>query len=253
MTEQILEDLLKKSFFNKFFLKKRRENLYQLIVPIYHDDGDMFDMFVKYNSDDSLTICDCGLTLMRLSYNCDIDKPKNKRIFSKIVEDNGAFDEDGNISILTSPDMLFENIMQFSQIINKVLDIENEQRNISGDFYKLTKQYITSSLAKYEPKLNYSPIKDKKEFSVDYFLNTRGKPAYLFAVYNDQKALDTIVNIMTFQEKKIPFTSIIVHKNYDLLTLKTRKKIMTTADKQFPDYEDFTENIGTYLERLSVG
>ena len=252
MTEQKLKDLLRKSFFDKFSLEKRRKNLYQLMVPIYHDDGDMFDMFIKSNSDDSLTICDCGLTLMRLSYNCDIDKPKNKRLFSKIIEDNGAFDRDGDVLISTSPDMLFENIMQFSQIINKILNIENKQRNISTEFYKLTKQYITSSLAKYNPQLNYSPI-GKEEYSVDYCLDTSGKPAYLFAVYNDQKALDTVVNIMTFQEQKIPFTSIIVHKNYDSLALRTRKKIMTAADKQFPDYDEFTENITTYLERLSVG
>ena len=119
MLKQDLKDILQKSFHDKFDLVERKENLYQLIVPLYHEDGDMMDIFIRV-SGDSLSVCDCGMTLMHLSYTFDVDSEHKEKILFEILNQNDVKYEDGNIFIPTTADMLFRNIMQLSQVISKV-------------------------------------------------------------------------------------------------------------------------------------
>lgn len=61
-----ISDVLKSSFYNQFNLKEKRTDLYQIFVPLYHPDGDMFDIFLKILPNNQLLLTDCSLTLMRL-------------------------------------------------------------------------------------------------------------------------------------------------------------------------------------------
>ena len=54
---------------------ERRPGIYQLIVPILHEDGDMVDIYLQDSprGPGDVRICDFELTLMRLSYTHDIN------------------------------------------------------------------------------------------------------------------------------------------------------------------------------------
>ena len=127
--EKEIRDLLKRSLHDKFSLVKRRENIYQLIAPLYHEDGDIMDIYIRADGA-SLVVCDCGMTLMRLSYYFDINTPRKEQIMMEIIADNGAQCVDGEILIPTKPNMLFANIMQFSQVIAKVSSMKTLRRKI---------------------------------------------------------------------------------------------------------------------------
>ena len=75
-----ISDVLKSSFYNQFNLKEKRTDLYQIFVPLYHPDGDMFDIFLKILPNNQLLLTDCSLTLMRLSYTFEIDSPNNQTL-----------------------------------------------------------------------------------------------------------------------------------------------------------------------------
>ena len=56
----------------------------QLVTPFHHADGDPMEIYLLHSDDDTLTLSDCGMTLMRLSYAIDIsDSIMNS--FQKIV------------------------------------------------------------------------------------------------------------------------------------------------------------------------
>ena len=74
-------DLLQKQFGDFVRLEEKRPNIQQVYAPLYHEDGDMMDLFLDLPKDANLTedkeirISDHGMTLMRLSYGFDLDTP----------------------------------------------------------------------------------------------------------------------------------------------------------------------------------
>ncbi|MCX5873213.1 MAG: DUF1828 domain-containing protein, partial [Deltaproteobacteria bacterium] len=83
-------DLLKEQFNSQVLFRERRPGIIQLIAPLYHEDGDMVDIFLEtINGDqEKIRVCDHGMTLMRLSYNFDLDTPNKERIFQRILSEN---------------------------------------------------------------------------------------------------------------------------------------------------------------------
>ena len=254
MDKQEIGKILSHSLNDRFYLEEKRNNLYQLFVPIFHDDGDMLDIYIDLNTDDgSLTICDYGKTLMRLSYTFDINTPRQEKILNSIIRDNGGFIDDGNISIKSSPKLLFENVMQLSQIISQVEAMKYTKRHSSKNlFYEDIDNYIGSNLQSFNPQKNILPIPSRDDLTVDYKLVVKDKPIFLFGILGNDKALSSVISILSFQQKKIPFTSIAVHSNYNALSQSTQKKIMNAADKQFFDFNSFCDTALDYLEHTAV-
>lgn len=251
MQELELNKLLEKSFYNKFKICQKREHLYQLFLPIYHSDGDMMDIFVKVNPDDTLTICDCGMTLMRLSYTFDIDSKNKEKILYNIIRENGALNLDGNICINTSTNLFFESIMQLSQIISKVSNMKIMQRDvITNMFYENIDAYISFNFKNYSPIKHFTPIEGRNELVVDYCFQVSIKPIYLFAINGNTRAKDSVISMLTFQNEGIPFTSVAVHENFGTLSSSTQKMIMNTADKQFFDYNSFKSDYPKFFDRM---
>lgn len=249
MTQDMLNDILSKSFYNKFRLDERRPNLYQLSVPIYHNDGDMIDLFIKTNGHD-ITLCDCGLTLMHLSYSFDINTKNREKLLNDIVRDGGAVNDDGNICLATSPNMLFESIMQMSQVISKISAMKALQRDVIHSlFYDEVNSYISTSLKEFKPVKNFVPIKGRDELTVDYLFETPSKPIYLFAVRGNSKAKDSVISMLSFQQEKTPFIGIVVHDDYRELSTATQKMIMNAADKQYFDFNSFTSDRSGFVDR----
>lgn len=251
MQELELNNLLQKSFHNKFNITKKRERLYQLFLPLYHNDGDMMDIFVKVNPDDTLTICDCGMTLMRLSYTFDIDSKNKEKMLSNIVKEGGALNLDGNLCINTSNDLFFENIMQLSQVIAKVSNMKIMQRDIIASmFYENIDTYISDKFKDYSPLRKFTPIEGRDELVVDYCFQTTAKPIYLFAIRGNDKAKNSIISMLTFQQESLPFTGVAVHEDFNALSLSTQKMIMNAADKQFFDYNSFKTDSSKFFGRV---
>ena len=74
-------NLIKESFDGKIDIYPRREGLFQLILPVFYEDGDMVDVYIRQSPDnkEKIRISDCGMTLMRLSYTYDISSPSGKK------------------------------------------------------------------------------------------------------------------------------------------------------------------------------
>lgn len=81
-TDMDLLGILKAEFNEHVALREKRPNIMQVIAPLYHEDGDMLDIFIDVprNSGEPMIISDHGLTLMRLSYSYEVDSPTKRKI-----------------------------------------------------------------------------------------------------------------------------------------------------------------------------
>ena len=247
----LLLNELKQNFNNRISFREKGEEIYQIIAPFYHEDGDMYDLFLEMDKGNGLyRICDHGLTLMRLSYNYELDTPKKEELFYQILLDNKISNDNGNLFIEATPDYIYNAIMRFTQTISKVTNMQIYRREvIKSLFYEDLQDFITTELPQFFPVSNYLPISEREDLEVDFCFQLQPKKLFLFGVKDNSKARLVSISCLEYMRKHIPFRSIIVHEDFDQLSTKDRRIITNVVDKQFTDFSDFKTNARTYFER----
>ena len=245
-------DFLRDQFNNQVSFRERRPGVLQLVAPLFHEDGDMIDIFLEpaNKEDDKIRICDHGMTLMRLSYHFDIDTPNKERIFQKILSENRIAEERGNLFLDARPEKLYPSVLQFAQAVAKVSNMQLFKREvIQSLFYEMLTEFIDDALKKFNPRQNVLPIPERDDLEIDFEFNIKPRPVYLFGVKDSAKARLTTISCLEFQRAKIPFKSFVVHEDFENLNRKDRSRITSAADKQFISLDDFKDNAEQVLER----
>lgn len=240
--------------FGRVQFREKRSGLFKILVPFFYEDGDMYDMFVEESPKNSslLRISDYGLTLMKLSYNFDIDTPKKREVLENTIMQNRCLFSDGMIYLDISPQQFEMGIYQFAQVISKVNAMDMlSYDTIQSLFYEHLDKYVVEKLSDYDYFRNYLPSSDS-QLVVDYKVSAKvgnAKPIFLFGVNENTKASKVVITCLSFQKQRIPFRSLIVHENIDNLSSFNRNQIMNAADKQFASIDDFCVDGLDYIER----
>lgn len=243
---------LREQFNNRISFREKRPGIQQLIAPLYHEDGDMVDIFIELLNENSkaIRISDFGMTTMRLSYHFDIDTPNKERIFQRIITENKVSEKDGVLYIDTKPESLYPSILQFAQTVAKISNMELYKREvIQSLFYEMLTEFIEESLREYNPKPTTYPISDRDDLEVDFQFDIQPRPIYLFGVKDNSKARLITISCLEFHRSRLPFKSAVVHEDLSNLSKKDLNRITSAADKQFPTLEDFIEKGEEYLKR----
>ncbi|GAB1431735.1 DUF1828 domain-containing protein [Spirochaetota bacterium] len=243
---------LKQSFNNRISFREKKEGTYQIVAPFYHEDGDMYDIFLEFSKNNGkYRICDHGLTLMRLSYTYELDTPKKEEIFFQILLDNNVYNDNGNLFIEVQEDEhVYNAIMRFSQVISKVTNMQIYRRElVKSLFYEDLKDFILNNLLQFVPSSNFLPITDREDLEVDFRFEIKPKNLFLFGVKDNAKARLVSISCLEYLRKNVSFRSIIVHEDFDQLSSKDRRIITNVVDKQFTDIADFKANALSYFER----
>jgi hypothetical protein len=243
--------VLRSQFNDRVRLVEKRSGIFQLLAPLHHEDGDMVEIYIeKIGDNGKIRISDHGMTIMRLSYEYDIDTPNKKRIFEKMLSENQLSENDGRLYLETSPDILYPSILQFVQTVGKISNMKLFKREvIKSLFYEMLEEFISETLMRFRPEPKVLPIPDRDDLEVDYSFRKFKRPLFLVGVKDDTKARLTTISCLEFQRAKIPFKSIVVHEDFEALSKKDRKRITSALDKQFVDLEDFKSHGEEYLIR----
>ena len=224
-------ELLREQFGAHVTLREKRPGVTQLIVPLFHEDGDMMDIFLDADPGGSakVRVCDHGLTRMRLSYTFDIDTPNKERIYQRILTENRVADADGELFIETTPDELYLTLLQFSQAVSKVCNMRYFRREVLASLFdELLAEFIESELSRFHPQRSVLPIADRDELEVDWEFRPNGVPFHLFAVRDANRARLATISCLEFQRHRLKFKSLAVHEDMDKLA---RKDIRLTCGR----------------------
>jgi hypothetical protein len=252
MDSQTALQHLRDGFKNRISFRERRKNIYQLIAPLYHEDGDMVDLYVEVpeNGSNWIRVSDFGKTLMRLSYSFEIDTPNKEKIYRQIVSQNHVSEANGTLYIEVSPDDLYAGTLQLYQVIAKISNMKLYRREVIRSlFFELLTEFVMTKLPRFRPQQDYYPIPGHEEYKVDFCFNGRPKPIFVFGVSDASHARLATISCLKFQTENIPFRSAIVLESLDVMGRKDQARLMSAADKEFPSLGDFQENAEKYLER----
>jgi len=243
-------DHINKSFNNRLQYREKRPGIFQLFLPLYHEDGDMVEIFIEKTNDDKLLLCDHGMTIMRLSYSYEIDTPNKESIFRKILSENRICENDGNIFYQTKPETLYTDILHVAQTFMKIGSMRYFKREVVESlFYEMLDEFIFKELKEFTPKSSVFPIPERDDLEADYEFMPNGHPVYLFGVKDVSKARLSTISCLEYQRAQLNFRSIIVHEDFEKLSKKDRSRLTNACDKQFTTLDDFKENAKTFLER----
>ena len=246
-------DTLVREFNGHLAFQERRPGILQVLAPLFHEDGDMVDIFLDEptNGSGKVRIGDHGLTLMRLSYTYDLDTENKQRIFNRILAENRIQEQDGRLFIEADPERLYPALLQFAQTVAKLSSMQYFKREVIQNlFYEQLAEFVEEKLAAYKPRRATFPIPDHDEYEVDYQLDTGHRPVFLFGVKDNDKARLATISCLEFQRRGIPFKGVIVHQDFESgITKKDRTRITSASDKQFPSLNDFRENGPQFFEQ----
>jgi hypothetical protein len=244
---------LKSEFNHHVSFRERRRGIVQLLAPLFHEDGDMVDIFLDLPDSPSqpIRVSDHGMTLMRLSYSYDVDTPTKRRILDRVISENGLAEDRGRLFIDTTPEHLYPTVLQFAQTVAKVSNMQAFKREVVQNlFYEMLGDFVKSSLGRYRPIEGYQPIPDRDDLEVDWRLDLSPRQIFLFGVKDNAKARLAALTCLQFQLSNIPFRSAIVHEDFENgLSKKDRSRITNVADKQFTSLSDFQANAEGYFKR----
>jgi uncharacterized protein DUF1828 len=250
-----MEDILnhiKNAFNSKVSIEQKRPGIFQLSLPLLHEDGDMIDLFLEPRGENRYLLCDYGQTLMRLSYEYDIDTPNKESILQKIIKENGLIEEDGNICMETTNETIFSDIMHITQAYAKIGSMRYFKREvIESLFYEALNEFIESELKDFKPQKNVLPIPTRDDLDVDFQFSPNGHPVYLFAVKDSNKAKLATISCLEFQKAQINFRGWVVNEDFDKLPKKDRIRLTNVCDKQFTSFDEFKISARNFLERES--
>lgn len=254
----VLESL-KIEFDRHISFRDKRPGIVQVVAPLFHEDGDMLDIFldVRESSENGcIRISDYGMTLMRLSYSYEIDTPTKIKVLDKILSENGVINENGSLIIEAPVDNVYPSLMQFAQTVAKVSSMQAFKREvIQSMFYDTLNDFVVNHLATYRPEQHYVPIKDKEELDVDWRFPSvpSGRDIFLYGVKDTAKARLAALSCLEFQKARLPFRSVIIHQDFETdLSKKDKRRLTNIADKQFATLSDFQAGAEEYFQRESA-
>jgi len=246
-------ETLKFEFNSHVSFRERRPGIVQVLAPLFHEDGDMIDIFLDLpaNSSTSIRISDHGLTLMRLSYTYDIETPSKRKILGRILSENGIVEDRGRLVMETKPDGIYPALLQFAQTVAKVSNMQAFKREVVQNlFYEMLDDFIGSTLVRYRPQPNFLPMPDRDDLEVDWRIDVLPRPIFLYGVKDNAKARLAALYCLEFQRNLVPFRSAIVHEDFENgLSRKDQSRITSAADKQFTSLSDFKANAEQYFSR----
>lgn len=106
-------------------IRSKNVKLFSIETPFYFDDGDSYQIYIKEMPGGIIRLTDMGHTIMRLSYENDIDKFRkvtSSRIFKQIKSETLINEENGEFYIDTSIENLGINIFRLVQALTKIND-----------------------------------------------------------------------------------------------------------------------------------
>ncbi len=249
-------ELLRQQFNAHVAVREKRPGVLQLVAPLFHEDGDMMDIFLDMpkngdaTPDQTTRVSDHGLTLMRLSYAFDIDTPNKEKIFHRVLAENGVSESNGEFFIEAAPESLYTALLQFSQAVSKVCNMPYFKREVLASlFEEMLAEFIQAELMRFKPTQTSLPIPDRDDLEVDWEFRPNGVPLYLFAVKDNNRGRLATISCLEFQRHSLKFKSIALHEDIDKLSRKDRNRLTNACDKQFTSLDEFKQNAIPYLER----
>ena len=135
---ELVEAALNNAPLGRFDLQEKRPGAYQLILPIFHEDGDMVDIYLQDSpagSEFNAYPCEfwTGALCACPTLSTWPIRLHDSAILDGILYNNGVASDDGNLYLEAPLGTLYGSILQFAGCIQKVCNMRYWSREVDSE------------------------------------------------------------------------------------------------------------------------
>lgn len=230
-----LQNALCKQFCADIRVSRKNDHLIRVETPFYFPDGDPYQIYLSEIATGGFRVSDMGHTLMQLSYENDIDllrKGTRGNLLSQIQVELGLKEDDGSFYIESTIEDIPLNVFKLGQGITKIYDLTFLNRaRAENTFYEDLEERINHIVGaeKITKDYVYSQMDNAEDYPIDYKIEGKDVPLFLFGVANKDKARLTTIILERLNGFGAKFESIIVFQDFDNISKNDGKRLMNIA------------------------
>lgn len=198
-------------------VERRPDGALMLRAPFRYPDGDEYPVRLAEAEPAGWRLSDRGHTLMRLSYEHDVDKfmdGARGALLERIVAESGLHWQGGALCLDAAAEELPKAVFRFGQALTRVYDMTLLSRsNAASTFYDDLADLLARLVDADRLEPDYIPggIPNAKAYPVDYRIEAKGGASlFLYGVPNRDKARLATIMLSHFHRHKLIFDSILV-------------------------------------------
>lgn len=230
-----LQEKLCNSFCTEITVTQKNDDLIRVETPFLFPDGDPYQIYIRVESAGVYRLTDAGHTFMQLSYLQDYDtlrKGNREQLLSQIKLETGLKEDEGEFYIETSPENLSLDLFRFGQALTKIYDLTFLNRSrVESTFYEdlRSRVYNIVEEEKVHEDYVYEEMEDAEEYPIDYFIEGKHEPLYLFAIPNRDKSRLTTIVLEHLLRHTAEFNSLLVFEDVSRIPKKDFKRLMNVG------------------------
>lgn len=222
---------------------RARGDLLTVSIPMVARDGDGLTAYLSRTTG-GWRISDAANTLMRLSYENDVNKllgGGRGNLYAQILAESGLQEDDGELYLEVPANGLTQGLFNLGQGITRVEDLALwTTSRVESTFLEDLKTALLSFLPADRIEVDYlvPDLPGAENYPVDFCIHTGGRPLYLFGVNNQEKARLATIILQHLQHNGSPFESMAVCADFDAIPRKDRNRLMIAANDIVPQAAD---------------
>ncbi len=219
-TQQLQENLCN-LMCSEIKVEPKEDKLLRIQTPFYFSDGDSYQIYIKEMAGGIMRLTDMGHTLMHLSYENDVDKFREGTrgsLFNQILSENFVKEDKGEFFIDTDSENLVTAIFRIGQALTKITDLTFLNRaRAESTFYEDLNESLFKVIdsEKIHKDYVYTDMDNADDYPIDYFIEGKHAPLYVFGIPNKDKARLTTIVLEHLLRANTNFDSLLIFSNQE--------------------------------------
>lgn len=238
MNTKELEQLMCKALCAEAAVTPLGDDMWRVVTPFKFPDGDSYTLYLSQQASGGIRVSDAGSTLMHLSYENDVDKLREGtrgRLLQQVLAESDVEEDEGEFYIDSPLQEIGKTLFRFGQALTRIHDLTFLNRlRAESTFYEDLRETLREIVEADQIHENYvvPEVSRAPEYPVDYYVESKSAPVYLFGVPNRDKARLATIILQHLIAAGRDFNSMIVFQNMADLPRADVSRLTNAANDQ---------------------